>query len=118
MKTKSARLDMMSSNMEWGKHRLPARFRTTSKGKVHAALVRGEFVITAQDRASGSLDLKPLDYCLWNALEEKTSSKLHRNIEPLKADLVKAAASIPRACGDRGVVASFEAVYGSKRRTF
>ncbi|KAL4131321.1 hypothetical protein QTP88_008653 [Uroleucon formosanum] len=47
------------------------------------------------DWPSGSPDLNPLDYRLWNILEEKACSKPHRNIESLKADLVKSAASIP-----------------------
>ncbi|KAL4132026.1 hypothetical protein QTP88_009247 [Uroleucon formosanum] len=44
---------------------------------------------------SGSSDLDPLDYRLWSILEEKACSKPHRNIESLKADLVKSTASIP-----------------------
>ncbi|KAL1463846.1 hypothetical protein WDU94_015547 [Cyamophila willieti] len=51
--------------------------------------------IAAEDWTSGSPDLNPLDYKLWNLLEEKACSKAHRNIESLKADLVQAAASIP-----------------------
>ncbi|VVC32817.1 Hypothetical protein CINCED_3A023201 [Cinara cedri] len=51
--------------------------------------------IAAQDWPSGSPDLNPLEYILWSILEEKACSKPHRNIESLKADLVKSAASIP-----------------------
>lgn len=51
--------------------------------------------IAAEDWPSGSPDLNPLDYRLWSVLEEKACSKPHRNIEGLKVDLVKAAASIP-----------------------
>lgn len=51
--------------------------------------------IAAEDWPSGSPDLNPLDYRLWNILEEKACCKPHRNIEALKADLVKAAASLP-----------------------
>jgi hypothetical protein len=60
--------------------------------------------IRSSDWPSASPDLNPLDYCLWNILEEKACSKSHRNIESLKADLIKAAASIPievvRGCID------------------
>jgi len=35
-----------------------------------------------------------LDYRLWSILEEKAYSKPHRNIESLKADVAKSAASI------------------------
>jgi hypothetical protein len=51
--------------------------------------------IAAQDWPSGSPDLNPLDYRLWSILEEKACSKPHRNIESLKADLMKSVASIP-----------------------
>lgn len=51
--------------------------------------------IASEDWPPASPDLNPLDYCLWNILEEKACSKAHRNIESLKVDLVKAAASIP-----------------------
>lgn len=51
--------------------------------------------IAAEDWPSGSPDLNPLDYGLWNILEEKACSKPHRNVESLKLDLVRAAASIP-----------------------
>jgi hypothetical protein len=50
--------------------------------------------IAAQDWPSGSPDINPLDYRLWSVLEEKACSKPHRNIESLKADLMKSAASI------------------------
>ncbi|GJQ67747.1 hypothetical protein Trydic_g16553 [Trypoxylus dichotomus] len=49
-----------------------------------------EFTAT-EDWPSGSPDHNPLDYRLWNTLEKKACSKPHRNIEALKADLVKAA---------------------------
>lgn len=51
--------------------------------------------IAAENWPSGSPDLNPLDYRLWNVLEEKACSTPHRNINGLKADLVKVAASIP-----------------------
>jgi len=51
--------------------------------------------IAAPDWPSGSPYLNPLDYRLWSVLEEKACSKPHRNIESLKADLIKSAASIP-----------------------
>jgi len=35
--------------------------------------------ITAQDWSSGKPELNFLDYRLWNILEEKACSKLHRN---------------------------------------
>lgn len=51
--------------------------------------------IAAEDWPSGSPDLNPLDYRLWSELENKACSRPHRNIEALKRDLVKAAASMP-----------------------
>lgn len=51
--------------------------------------------IATEDWPSGSPDLNPLDYRLWDYLEQKACSKRHRNIESLKASLTKAAASIP-----------------------
>ncbi|GJQ83495.1 hypothetical protein Trydic_g19287 [Trypoxylus dichotomus] len=41
--------------------------------------------IAAEDWASESPDLNPLVQRLWNALEEKGTFKLHRNIAALKA---------------------------------
>jgi hypothetical protein len=51
--------------------------------------------IATQNWPSGSPDLNLLDYRLWSILEEKACSKPHRNIESLKADLMKSVASIP-----------------------
>lgn len=51
--------------------------------------------IAFEDWPSGSPDLNPLDYRLWEVLEEKACSKPHRNIDSLKRDLMAAAASIP-----------------------
>jgi len=51
--------------------------------------------ITAAEWPSGSPDLNLLDYKLWNYLEEKACCIPHSNLESLKVDLVKAAASIP-----------------------
>lgn len=50
--------------------------------------------IAAEDWPSGSPDLNPLDYGLWNILEDMACSKPHRNIESLKASLTKAAADL------------------------
>lgn len=51
--------------------------------------------IASQDWPLESSDFNPLDYRLWSILEENACSKPHQNIELLKVDLVKAAASIP-----------------------
>ena len=53
-----------------------------------------EFIAT-EHWPSGSPDLNPLDYHLWNILEEKACCMPHHNIETLKTDLVKSSASIP-----------------------
>ena len=53
-----------------------------------------EFIVP-EDWSSGSPDLNPLDYHLWNILEEKACCMPHHHIETLKADLVKSAASVP-----------------------
>ncbi|CAK1582815.1 unnamed protein product [Parnassius mnemosyne] len=41
-----------------------------------------------------SPDLNPLDYKIWQHLEEKACSKPHPNLESLKTSLIKAAADI------------------------
>jgi len=51
--------------------------------------------ITAKDWASGSPDLKPLDYKLWAVSEDMACRKCHNSLESLKSSLVKAAAEIP-----------------------
>ncbi|CAH1968545.1 unnamed protein product [Acanthoscelides obtectus] len=51
--------------------------------------------IAAEDWPSGSPDLNPLDYKLWDLLEQLACSKAHRNIKSLKADLIRSAAAIP-----------------------
>ncbi|GJQ84995.1 hypothetical protein Trydic_g3657 [Trypoxylus dichotomus] len=51
--------------------------------------------IAVEDWLSESPDFNLLDYRLCNALEQKACFKPHWNIEALKEDLVKAAASIP-----------------------
>ena len=53
-----------------------------------------EFIAT-QDSPSGSPNLNPLDYRLWNILDEKAHCMPNHNIVTLKADLVESAASIP-----------------------
>lgn len=51
--------------------------------------------IKASDWPSASPDLNPLDYGLWNILEERACKKRHANLESLKRSIVKAAAEIP-----------------------
>lgn len=51
--------------------------------------------IAHQDWPSGSPDLNPLDYGLWNILEEKACKKRHRNLDALKRSILKAADEIP-----------------------
>ena len=48
--------------------------------------------IAAEYWPSGSPDLNPLEYRLWNILEEKACCIPHHNIGTLKADLVMSAA--------------------------
>ncbi|XP_055918417.1 uncharacterized protein LOC129950507 [Eupeodes corollae] len=51
--------------------------------------------IAAADWPSGSPDLNPLDYSLWSELENMACKTPHRNLDSLKAALLKAASSIP-----------------------
>ena len=64
--------------------------------------------IPAEDWPSGSSDLNPLDYHLWNILEEKACCTSHHSTETFKGDLVTSAASIPL-----DVMTSGLAVWGS-----
>nr|BAG15923.1 transposase [Bombyx mandarina]BAG15924.1 transposase [Bombyx mandarina]BAG15925.1 transposase [Bombyx mandarina] len=58
-------------------------------------LAAGEIdFIRHEDWPSSSPDLNPLDYKIWQHLEEKACSKLHPNLESLKTSLIKAAADI------------------------
>ncbi|CAK1588447.1 unnamed protein product [Parnassius mnemosyne] len=50
--------------------------------------------IRHEDWPSSSPDLNPLDYKIWQHLEEKACSKPHPNLESLKTSLIKAAADI------------------------
>lgn len=50
--------------------------------------------IRLEEWPSSSPDLNPLDYKIWQHLEEKVSAKPHQNLESLKASLIKAAAGI------------------------
>ncbi|RVE41612.1 hypothetical protein evm_013738 [Chilo suppressalis] len=50
--------------------------------------------IRQEDWPSSSPDLSPLDYKIWQHLEEKACSKPHPNLESLKTSLIKAAADI------------------------
>ncbi|CAK1580578.1 unnamed protein product [Parnassius mnemosyne] len=50
--------------------------------------------IRHEDCPSSSPDLNPLDYKIWQHLEEKACSKPHPNLESLKTSLIKAAAVI------------------------
>jgi hypothetical protein len=50
--------------------------------------------IKASNWPSASPDLNPLDYGLWNTLEERACKKRHANLESLKRSIVKAAAEI------------------------
>ncbi|CAK1585984.1 unnamed protein product [Parnassius mnemosyne] len=51
-------------------------------------------IIRREDWPSSSPDLNPLDYKIWQHLEEKACSKPHPNLESLKTSLIKAAADI------------------------
>jgi len=46
--------------------------------------------IAAEDWTSGSPDLNPLDYALWQKIEEIACRKRHKNIEELKKTIKKA----------------------------
>ncbi|RVE41042.1 hypothetical protein evm_014306 [Chilo suppressalis] len=50
--------------------------------------------IRHEDWPSSCPDLSPLDYKIWQHLEEKACSKPHPNLESLKTSLIKAAADI------------------------
>jgi len=50
--------------------------------------------ISAKDWPSGSPDINPLDYKLWDVLEDMACRKHHNNLDSLKRSLVKAAAEI------------------------
>ncbi|CAH0404372.1 unnamed protein product [Chilo suppressalis] len=50
--------------------------------------------IRYEDWPSSNPDLSPLDYKIWQHLEEKACSKSHPNLESLKTSLIKAAADI------------------------
>ncbi|CAK1596055.1 unnamed protein product [Parnassius mnemosyne] len=50
--------------------------------------------IRHEDWPSSSPDLNPLDYKIWQHLEEKACSKPHPNLESLKTSLIKTAADI------------------------
>lgn len=50
--------------------------------------------IRHEDWPSSSPDLNPLDYKIWQYLEEKVCSKSHRNLESLKSSLVIAVAEM------------------------
>ena len=52
--------------------------------------------IKASDWPSGSPDLNPLDYRLWSHLELMACHRGHRNLESLKAALVKAVERFPQ----------------------
>ena len=51
--------------------------------------------ISAEDWPSGSPDLNPWDYKLWDVLEDMACQKHHNNLDSLKRSLVKAATEIP-----------------------
>ena len=52
--------------------------------------------ISKEEWPPSSPDLNPLDFCVWSILEAKACSKPHRNIESLKASVVKEWANIPQ----------------------
>ncbi|CAK1580123.1 unnamed protein product [Parnassius mnemosyne] len=56
--------------------------------------VRGVGFIGHEDWPSSSPDLNPLDYKIWQHLEEKVCAKPYRNLESLRVPLAKAAAEI------------------------
>ncbi|CAK1599607.1 unnamed protein product [Parnassius mnemosyne] len=55
---------------------------------------RGIDFIGHEDWPSSSPDLNPLDYKIWQHLEEKVCAKPHQNLESLRPSLAKAAAEI------------------------
>lgn len=50
--------------------------------------------ISSEEWPSGSPDLNPLDYNIWNYIEEKACSKPHRSLESLKKAITKAVREI------------------------
>ncbi len=55
------------------------------------------YFIEVDDRPSSSPDLNPLDYKLWSVLEEHAHAQRNKNLNLLKAVIVKAAREIPLA---------------------
>lgn len=51
--------------------------------------------ISHQEWTSGSPDLNPLDYSLWDILESEVCATRHPNLESLKRSIVEKAASMP-----------------------
>ncbi|CAG4965528.1 unnamed protein product [Parnassius apollo] len=69
--------------------------RQLIKRRAHSWLTAREIdFIRHEDWPSSSPDLHPLDYKIWQHLEEKACSKPHPNLESLKTSLIKAAADI------------------------
>ncbi|CAK1586351.1 unnamed protein product [Parnassius mnemosyne] len=52
-----------------------------------------------EDWSSSSPDLSPLDYKIWQHLEDKVCTKPHRNLESHRVSLAKGAADIDMKCG-------------------
>ena len=69
----------------------------TYKAKTTEQWLENNFSVffAAEYWPSGSPGLKPLDYCLWNIVEEQSCCMPHHNIETFKADLMKSVASVP-----------------------
>ena len=51
--------------------------------------------ISTNDWPSGSPDLNPLDYSLWNKLEEHACAHKHQNLQSLKKGIEKSARELP-----------------------
>ncbi|RVE54604.1 hypothetical protein evm_000725 [Chilo suppressalis] len=77
----------MFNNRHWA-------FQQDSAPAHRAKSTQDWLVARHEDWPSSSPDLSPLDYKIWQHLEEKAFSKPHPNLESLKTCLIKAAADI------------------------
>ncbi|RVE44259.1 hypothetical protein evm_011102 [Chilo suppressalis] len=74
--------------------------------------------IRHEDWPSSSPDLSPLDYKIWQHLEEKACSKPHPNLESLKTSLIKAAADIDMDLVRAAIDDWPRRLYSKSRRSF
>ncbi len=66
--------------------------------------------IQAEEWTSGIPDLNPLDYELWDILEQSACQKLHPNLGSLKRSIIKKATKIPLKIVQKFIVKMFKRV--------